>query len=69
MIVDEIKEAVETIDLRKEKLLTIIETPGGYIDVAESVARILRHHYKHVEFLVPSHAMSAGTVLVPVNTI
>lgn len=63
-ISDEIKDAVEAIDDRRQTLLFIIETPGGYIDVAERVARILRHHYSRLEFLVPSYAMSAGTVLV-----
>jgi len=41
-----------------------LETSGGLIDVAERIAIILRHHYKKVAFLVPSEAMSAGTILV-----
>ena len=64
MTVDAIKDAVESIDDRKRTLLVVLETPGGFIDVVERVARILRHHYRRVEFLVPSYAMSAGTVLV-----
>jgi hypothetical protein len=62
--VEEIKDAVESSESRRRRLLFILETPGGYIDVAERVATILRHHYRVVEFLVPTHAMSAGTVLV-----
>jgi hypothetical protein len=42
----------------------VLETPDGYIDVAERMARILRYHYRRVDFFVPSYAMSAGTVLV-----
>lgn len=61
---DEIKDAVESIESRRPKLTVIIETGGGLITVAERMARIFRHHYKQVEFAVPSHAMSAGTVLV-----
>lgn len=63
-VVDEIKGSVEAIEKPKRALLVVLETPGGFIDVAERIARILRHHYKRVVFLVPSYAMSAGTVLV-----
>jgi hypothetical protein len=61
---DLIKDAVEDINNRRAGIMVVLETPGGYIDVAERIARILRHHYRRVEFLVPSYAMSAGTVLV-----
>ncbi|MBA3616082.1 MAG: serine dehydrogenasease [Rubrobacteraceae bacterium] len=58
---DEIKDAIES---RRSNLLVVLETEGGHIDVAERMARIFRHHYQRVEFLVPSFAASAGTVLV-----
>lgn len=61
---DEIKEAVEWISSKRNKLVVVLETPGGYIDVAERVATILRHHYREIDYVVPSFAMSAGTVLV-----
>jgi hypothetical protein len=61
---DEIKTAVEGIEPRREKLMCILETQGGYVDTAERIALIFRHHYQRVEFVVPSYAMSAGTVLV-----
>lgn len=61
---DAIKDAVETIQPRRGKLLVVLETGGGYIDQAERIARIFRHHYRRVDFLVPAFAMSAGTVLV-----
>lgn len=61
---DAIKFAVEEIDPRKKKILMILETNGGYMETAERIAGILRHHYTGVEFLVPSAAMSAGTILV-----
>ena len=61
---DLIKDAVEEIGHRRSALMVVLETPGGYIDVAERIARILRHHYRRVDFLVPSYALSAGTVLV-----
>jgi hypothetical protein len=40
-----------------------LETFGGYVDSARRIAETLRHHYSHVEFIVPCHAMSAGTIL------
>jgi hypothetical protein len=61
---DEIKDAVEALKSRRRALFVVLETNGGYVDVAERIARIFRHHYRRVEFVVPSYAMSAGTVLV-----
>jgi membrane-bound ClpP family serine protease len=49
---------------RRDKLAVFLETNGGFIESAERIANILRHHYPTVEFLVTSYAMSAGTVLV-----
>ncbi len=42
----------------------MLETPGGYIEVTQRIADTLRRHYKHIEFIVPDYAMSAGTILV-----
>lgn len=61
---DAIKDAVESIEPRRRSLTVMLETGGGYITVAERIARIFRHHYKRVDFVVPTYAMSAGTVLV-----
>lgn len=68
---DEIRKAVE---FRRDKangpkgkrprLAVILETDGGYVEVAERIADIFRAHYERVDFLVPSHAFSAGTILV-----
>jgi hypothetical protein len=63
---DFIRNAVEK---RKEnstrdKLSVLLETPGGYITVAQRIADTFRHHYKIVDFIIPNYAMSAGTVLV-----
>ena len=49
---------------KKQKLVVVLETAGGYIEVVQRIAETLRHHYERVEFVVPSYAMSAGTVLV-----
>lgn len=61
---DEIRDAVEDIKNRKQKLAVILETQGGYIEVVQRIVDTLRHHYGHVEFIVPNFAFSAGTVLV-----
>lgn len=60
---DLIRQAVETRTTRRKKLAVILETEGGYIEVAERIADIFRRHYRVVEFVVPNYAMSAGTVL------
>jgi hypothetical protein len=60
---DRIKDAIETLRPRKSNLLFILETYGGYAEVARRISDTLRHHYRVVAFLVPSHAMSAGTIL------
>lgn len=46
------------------KLVVIIQTGGGFIEVVQRIVETLRHHYVEVEFIVPNFAMSAGTVLV-----
>lgn len=59
-----IKDAIEAKHKKRKKLFILLETPGGYIHAAERIARIIRHHYEGIEFIVPNYAMSAGTVLV-----
>jgi hypothetical protein len=59
-----IRDAVETMKDRKSKLLFILETNGGYIEVVQRIADTLRRHFEVIDFLVPDHALSAGTVLV-----
>lgn len=67
-VVEQVKDAVEamkgTRKVRRPQLTFIIETPGGYVAAVERLVRILRHHYRRIDFVVPSYAMSAGTVLV-----
>lgn len=47
----------------KDKLCVILTTNGGDANSTERIVNILRHHYKEVEFIVPDHAYSAGTIL------
>jgi membrane-bound ClpP family serine protease len=60
---DRIKDSIEEFRPRKKRLLFILETNGGYAEVVRRISDTLRHRYKTVDFLIPSHAMSAGTIL------
>lgn len=61
---DIMRSELEDIEPRRRKLTVILETPGGFIEVVERIAALFRKLYRIVEFIVPSEAMSAGTVLV-----
>ena len=67
---DEIRKALETRRSNSNrtgkgpKLAVILETEGGYAEVAERIADVFRAHYERVDFFVPGHAFSAGTILV-----
>jgi len=45
------------------KLIILLTTNGGSVDVVERITRVFREHYETVEYIIPSHAYSAGTVL------
>jgi hypothetical protein len=61
---DYFRDALEAKDPKQDRLFVILETTGGYIEVAQRIADTLRHHYSQLEFIVPNFSMSAGTVLV-----
>lgn len=65
IIKNEIEEIVDREkNKRKENKLTVIlETSGGYIEVAERIHKVFRHHFNEVDFIIPNFAYSAGTVL------
>lgn len=63
---DFVKNEIEDIsqsDRKKDKLTVILETGGGFIEVAERIHKVFRHHFQIVEFVIPNFAYSAGTVL------
>jgi len=49
-------------ELKKDVLYIILTSPGGYATAVERCVNIVRHHYKEVNFIVPSYAYSAGTI-------
>jgi len=57
-----VKSAVEMFKNKRARILVTLETPGGIVEVIERMVHVIRHHYSEVYFVVPDHAMSAGTV-------
>lgn len=49
---------------RNRNLTVMVSTLGGYIEVVQRIVEMLRHHYRHINFVVPNSAFSAGTILV-----
>jgi hypothetical protein len=47
----------------RDKLLVVVTTGGGYIEVVQRIVETFRYHYAFVEFVIPNYAFSAGTVL------
>jgi Serine dehydrogenase proteinase len=48
----------------RRRLLVLLTTNGGYIERVQRIVETLRHHYRHVSFVIPNYAFSAGTILV-----
>lgn len=46
----------------RERLVLLLNTPGGSAEAVEKMVEIIRHHYKLVDFVVPDFALSAGTI-------
>ena len=59
-----VKDAVELFQKPKSRIVVILDTLGGIVEVVERLVQIIRHHYAEVDFLIPDRAMSAGTVFV-----
>jgi hypothetical protein len=47
---------------QRELLVLFLNTPGGDAETVEKLVEIIRFHYKHVNFIVPDYALSAGTI-------
>lgn len=48
---------------REPRLIVVLETSGGFIEVVERICNVFRKHYREVDFIIPNHVYSAGTVL------
>jgi len=59
-----LRQVIEATPKHRRRLAVQLETTGGFIESAERMVNVFRHHYRTVDFLITSYAMSAGTVLV-----
>jgi len=57
-------EGMKDVKGSQNKLVVLVETSGGFIEVVERIVGVFRNHYRAVSFVVPNYAYSAGTVLV-----
>ena len=61
---DVVRDAIENLKSTSGRLVVLLETAGGSIEVVEKLVGVFRTHYPDdVSFIIPSFAMSAGTVL------
>jgi Serine dehydrogenase proteinase len=59
-----IRFVIESRAQRRDKLVFLLTTNGGQLDVVDRIVTTLRHHYPEcVDFIIPNYAFSAGTVL------
>jgi hypothetical protein len=58
-----VRTSVEPRDPKREKLVVLLDTTGGIVEVVERIVRVFRKFYKEVFFLIPDRALSAGTIL------
>ena len=60
-LIEDLKKPENT-PVAQNKLVIILNTPGGSAEAVEKLADIIRHHCTDVSFVVPDFAMSAGTI-------
>lgn len=46
-----------------KRLILLLHTPGGSVEAAQTIVEYLREKFDSVEALVPTYAMSAGTII------
>lgn len=44
------------------RICIVLATPGGVVEAVEKMVEVTRHHFSEVLFVVPTAAMSAGTI-------
>ena len=63
---DAVRREIENVASKpdcRNKLVVVLETNGGSIEVVERISDVFRHHFETVAFVIPNVAYSAGTVL------
>ncbi len=49
-------------DFAEGRITIVLATPGGVVEAVEKMVEVTRHHFNEVFFVVPTAAMSAGTI-------
>lgn len=62
-LLDYIINLIEKKENKKRALAVLLTTNGGSAEVAERMVFVFRRHYQEVNFYIPDHAYSAGTIL------
>lgn len=57
-----VKSGIELFKDKKDRLVVILDTLGGIVEVVERMVVCMRHYYKEVIFIIPDQAFSAGTI-------
>ena len=47
---------------KNQSLTIVLTTYGGSAETVDRLVKIIRHHYKSVNFVIPDYAYSAGTI-------
>jgi len=50
-------------EFNRNRLVVLLNTPGGNVETVEKMVSVIRFHYEEVYFVIPDYAMSAGTIL------
>jgi len=50
-------------NLEGAKIDIILETPGGFAEIAEDIVKLIRSRFTEVAMIIPGHAKSAGTIM------
>lgn len=58
-----VRNAIEMNTTPQKKVVMILQTLGGVVEVVERIVDVIRNFYQEVIVIVPDQAMSAGTVL------
>lgn len=59
---DFIEELIKEKEYSGDRLVVILNTPGGSAETVEKMVNMIRYHYKELFLVVPDYAMSAGTI-------
>lgn len=59
---DFIEELIKEEEYSGDRLVVILNTPGGSAETVEKMVDMIRYHYKELFLVVPDYAMSAGTI-------